>query len=116
MESKLEVIRNVKDNLSAETVHGMHNKWDKEMGEFMRRSEKVCTKFKSCALEFSPTVGQWLRRRAILKWLLRWHEGKVPDTCNLCRAARRANIQDPLSLSKPEVKFAYRHAWSTSSN
>ena len=105
MESKLDCIQELSNTVSAESVHQMHNKWDREMGDFMRHSEKVCTKFKSCAIEFSPTVGQWLRRRAVLKWLLRWHAGKVPDTRNLCRAARRANIVDPLSLSENEVKL-----------
>jgi hypothetical protein len=75
-----------------------HDKWDQEMGDFMRYSEKICTKSKSCVFEFSPAVGQWLKRRSVLKWLLRWHDCKVPDTRNMCR-------EDPLSLTKSEVQL-----------
>lgn len=82
----------------------LHDKWDRELGEFMRAAENTCTKFKTCALEYSPTVGQWLQRRAVLKWLLRWHDGKVPHTGNLCRAARRSHIANPLSLSRQDIE------------
>jgi hypothetical protein len=32
MVGKLEAIQSVKGDLPAETVHQIHNKWDKEMG------------------------------------------------------------------------------------
>ena len=55
-------------------------------------------------LDFSQTVGQWLKKRAILRWILRWHDGKVPDTRNLLRAARRHLIDNPLQLTRIEVE------------
>jgi hypothetical protein len=90
-----------------------HDKGDKELGKFMRHSEKICTKFKSCAIEYSPTVGQWLKRRSALKWMLRWHEGKVPDTRNICRAARRANIQNPYHSQNQKYNSGYMVASNT---
>ena len=81
-----------------------HNKWDTELGEYMRCAEKLSIKHRGGALDYSPTVGQWLKKRAILKWILRWHDGKVPDTRNLLRAARRHAIDNPLQLTKTEVE------------
>jgi len=104
MDEKLQKIEQLYDLAPQTAIQRAHDKWDDELGQFMRHSEKKCTKVKSCDIAYSPTVGQWLKRRAILKWLLRWHDGKVPDTRNLCRAARRANIKDPLPLSKSEVQ------------
>ena len=75
-----------------------HNKWDSELGEYMRCAEKECSHYKDGTIDYSPTVGQWLRRQSVLKWLLRWHEGRVPDTRNLLRAAHRLNIDNPLQL------------------
>ncbi|KAL3788945.1 hypothetical protein HJC23_000229 [Cyclotella cryptica] len=105
MDQKLELIDGADGTLPSDAVLHMHNKWDKEMGDFMRHAERACTRFKSSAIEYSPTVGQWLKRRAVLKWILRWHDGKVPDPRNLCRAAKRANIANPLSLTKIEVQL-----------
>lgn len=101
MRDKLQLI----SDLSASPLDAqrLHEKWDTELGNFMKHSEGGCTKFKSCAIEYSPTVGQWIRRRSVLKWILLWHDGKVPDPRNICRAARRLNIVDPLSLSKREI-------------
>ena len=51
-----------------------------------------------------PNSRLWLKQQSILKWLLRWHDGKVSDTRNLQRAARRAQIEDPLSLTWQDVE------------
>jgi hypothetical protein len=75
-----------------------------ELGEFIHSAANRCNKFKSCAIEYSPTVGLWLKQKAILKWILRWHDGKVPDSRNLQRAAHRANIVQPLMLSRATVE------------
>ncbi|KAL3780888.1 hypothetical protein HJC23_009934 [Cyclotella cryptica] len=85
MEEKLELVKTLAGQSSTDIASRFHNRWDKEMGEHMRHS-----------------------KRAVLKWLLRWHEGKVPDTRNMCRAARRANILDPLRLSAADVKTRLR--------
>ena len=81
-----------------------HNKWDTELGDYMRCAEKFSATHRGGLLDFSPTVGQWLKKRAILRWILRWHDGKVPDTRNLLRAARRHLIDNPLQLTRTEVE------------
>ena len=90
--------------LQGEEYSIAHNKWDTELGEYMRCAEKLSTKHRGGSLDYSPTVGQWLKKRAILKWILRWHDGKVPDTRNLLRAARRQAIDNPLQLTRTEVE------------
>ena len=70
----------------------------------MHSAEQRCTKRHTKNLAFSPTVGQWLKKRAVLQWILRWHEGKVPDPRNLLRAAKRQQMVDPLKLSRPEIE------------
>ena len=55
--ARLEVISGTERD---KTFQWMHDQWDKELGEFMRSAEKICTMFKSCMIEYSPTVGQWL--------------------------------------------------------
>ena len=82
----------------------LQNKWDTEVGELMWSAERNCNKFKSCASEYSPTVGQWIKRRSILPWILKWHDGKVPDTRNLCRTAHWAGIETPLTLTHGDVE------------
>lgn len=97
-------IKALDEDVSPAQYQLMHNKWDNELGDFMASAEEQCTKFKSCHIEFSPTIGQWLKRRSILKWILCWHDGKVPDPRNLLRAAERNQIADPLSSSRDEIE------------
>jgi hypothetical protein len=104
MEKKLQKLTAASLVLSTRQLQPYHNRWDNEWGDFMTSAETKCCKFRSCALEFSPTVGQWLKRRTILKWLLKWHDGRVPDTRNLARAARRVGIDAPLLLSRSDVE------------
>jgi hypothetical protein len=75
-------------SLTGEQYILAHNQWDNELGDYMRSAELHCSHYKDGSIEFSPTVGQWLRKRSILKWILRWKEGKVPDVQNLLRAAK----------------------------
>ena len=37
-----------------------HNKWDNELGDYMRNAESTCSHYKDGTIAFSPTVGQWL--------------------------------------------------------
>jgi hypothetical protein len=90
--------------LTGEQYIVAHNQWDNELGDYMRSAENDCSHYKDGSIEFSPTVGQWLRKRSILKWILRWHDGKVPDVRNLLRAAKRMNIDKPLELNKQEIE------------
>ena len=104
MHEKLKDLETLDENVSAAQYQLMHNKWDNEWGDFMASAEDQCSKFKNCSIEYSPTVGMWIKRRSVLKWLLRWHDGKVPDSRNLVRAATRNGIDTPLELSRDEVE------------
>ena len=83
MHEKLQAIEALGEDVSVAKYQLMHNKWDNEWGDFMSSAEDQCSKFKNCSIEYSLTVGLWIKRRSILKWLLLWHDGKVPDTRNL---------------------------------
>jgi hypothetical protein len=91
--------------LGASRLHYLHNKWDNKLGDYMRSAEKACNKYKNDHIDFSPTVGQWLKRRAILRWILRWHDGKVTNVRNLLRAACRNNIDSPLTLTRDDIEL-----------
>ena len=104
MFEKLKRLEALDDTVGTADYQLMHNKWDNELGDFMASAEHECNKLKSCAIEYSPTVGLWIKRRSILKWLLRWHDGKVPDSRNLVRAAERNGINNPLELTREEVE------------
>ncbi len=104
LHDRLTALQHPSNYSKTKSVQYHHNKWDTEFGEYMRSAERVCTKYKDNYIEYSPTVGQWLKRRAILRWLLRWHDGKVTNIRNLLRAARRNNIDDPLNLTRTEVE------------
>ena len=92
MQHKLEALTQAGPYLSAEQFQFLHNKYDTELGDLMCSAEQRCTKRHTKTLAFSPTVGQWLKKRAVLQWILRWHEGKVPDPRNLLRAAKRQQM------------------------
>ena len=90
--------------LDGEAYCVAHNKWDSELGDYMISAENACSHYRDGTIEFSPTVGQWLRKRAVLKWILRWHDGKVPDVRNLLRAAKRLHIDNALSLDRQDIE------------
>ena len=90
-----------------------HNRWHSELGEYMRCTKRFSTTVRGGSLDFSPTVGQWLKERALLKWILQWHDGKVPDARNLLRTARRHQMANPLQLTKAEVESRLAACLST---
>ena len=92
------------ETLQGDAYIHAHNQWDTELGDYMRCAEQTCMTRSIGLIDYSPTVGQWLKQRAILKWILRWHEEKVPDIRNLLRAARCHQIENPLQLTKAEVE------------
>lgn len=104
MHEKLLALKCLDDSVTPAQYQLMHNKWDNELGDFMASAEDQCTKFKSSQIEYSPTVGIFIKRRSILKWILRWYEGKVPDTRNLLRAANRNNVENPLTTSREDIE------------
>jgi hypothetical protein len=101
---KLMQIKAFDNDVSPAKYQLMNNKWDNKLDNFMASAKEQYTKFKLCHIEYSPTGGQWLERRSILKWILRWHDGKVPDPRNLIRAASRNQIEDPLGSSREYIE------------
>ena len=81
-----------------------HTQWVNELGDYMQSAEHHWSHYKDGSIEFSLTVGQWLWKRSILKWILWWRDGKVPDVRNLLRAAKQMDIDNPLELSKEGVE------------
>jgi hypothetical protein len=69
----------------------------------MRRAEKICRKIKCCRIPFSPEAAIWIRRVQIYSSILQYHKGKIKNRGNLKRAARRCNIDDPLTLPLEEI-------------
>lgn len=67
MHEKLMCVKALDDDVTPAQYQLMHNKWDNDLGDFMAHAREQCTKFKSCHIEYSPSVGQWLKQRSILK-------------------------------------------------
>lgn len=86
------------------TVPTPPRQYNSKLGHLMRSVEYQCTKRHTMMLEFSPMVGQLLKKRSILKWILLWHEGKVPDPWNLLCAARQQQLVNPLALSCSKIE------------
>jgi hypothetical protein len=79
------------------------NRLDKELGKYMRYTEKKCRKIKSRQILFSPEAAMWIRRMQVYRSLLKYHAGQICNRGNLKRAARRCGIEYPLSLSIKEI-------------
>lgn len=104
MHKKLVALKCLDGSVTPAQYQLMHNKWDNELGNFMSSAEEQCTKFKSCQIEYSPTVGIFIKRRSILKWILRWYDGKVPDVRNLLRAAQCNKVENPLTTPREDIE------------
>ena len=76
MSEKLATLVGTPQCTEDDQMQNLHNKWDCELGDFMISAEYSCNRFKSCMIEYSPTVGQLHRQQAILKWILWWQEEK----------------------------------------
>ena len=50
--------------LDGENYSITHNKWDSELGDYMRCAESACSHYRDGTIEFSLTVGQWLQKRS----------------------------------------------------
>ena len=90
--------------LTASEYPILHNKLDKALGDMMTCAERACTMYKGGSLEFRPTVGQWIKNRSVLKGILQWQGGKVPDTHNMLQVARHKNIENPLTITRIKVE------------
>ena len=104
MTDKLHRLTDEADRLDRVTLQARHNQWDYKWGQLMRAAEKDCTKAYNTMVEFSPEINLLIQRRSTLRWILRYQDGKVPDTGNLVRAAKAHQLDRPLELSRNEVQ------------
>jgi hypothetical protein len=105
---KLKIISDLCTVVATYQYWWLHHKRDTEFRQFMILQEKKCNKCKSCCLEYSHTVWQWLK----------WHDEaecnstvpslltqrKVGNMCNLVHLAQEHSIKSPLLIPKEEVE------------
>jgi hypothetical protein len=71
----------------------------------MKHVEKKCHWLKSGRIPFSPEASLWIRQCQVYRSLLRWHNGKLRSYGNLCRTARRWQINAPFQLTIDDIKL-----------
>ena len=49
------------------------DKWDEEHVQFETGAKKKCCKKNMGKILYSPEVGEWIKRRNMLRWLKRYH-------------------------------------------
>jgi hypothetical protein len=81
------------------------NKLDQEGEAYMKHAEKKCRRLKSGRIPFSPEASLWIRQTQVYRSLLRWHNGKIQNYGNLCRTARRCQINAPFQLTVDDIKL-----------
>ena len=72
----------------------------------MHSAEDQCQKFKNDTLEWSPTIGLWIKRYQLYVAMQKYHAGKMPDPQNFLRACSgtMANIPDPRTITAIDRK------------
>ena len=78
---------------------------DKELGIYMRFTEKHCRKIKAGRIPFSLESLLWIWRSQVYQSLLRYHAGKICNRGNLKCSARQCDIPNAFSLSIEEIYF-----------
>ena len=53
----------------------------------------------------SPEALLWIRQCQVYRSLLQWHNGKLRNYGNLCRTARRCQINAPFQLTVDDIKL-----------
>jgi hypothetical protein len=81
------------------------NKLDREGEAYMKHAEKKCRRLKSRRIPFSLEASLWIRQCQVYRSLLRWHNGKLQNYGNLCRTARRCQINAPFQLTIDDIKL-----------
>jgi hypothetical protein len=92
---------------SQEVVDKME-KLDNLIEEILLQSEKGCRVIYPAHYEFSPAIKVWLDRCHLLKWLLRYHQGKDVNAGNMRRFAKRQGMKHCMSYSVEELVQMYR--------
>jgi endonuclease/exonuclease/phosphatase family metal-dependent hydrolase len=83
-------------------------KLDKLVESIMTASENRCRIIYPAHYEFSPEIQNWLDRCHLLKWMLRYHQGKRVNAGNMRRFARRLGVKNCMKYSAEEVVEMYR--------
>ncbi len=81
------------------------NKLDQEGEAYMKHVEKKCRRLKSGRIPFSPEASLWILQCQVYRSLLQWHNGKLRNYGNLCRTARRCQINAPFQLTVEDIKL-----------
>ncbi len=71
----------------------------------MKHAAKKCRRLKSGRIPFSPEALLWICQCQVYRSLLRWHNGKLRNNGNLCRTARRCQINAPFLLTVEDIKL-----------
>jgi hypothetical protein len=71
----------------------------------MKHAEKKCCRLKSGQIPSSPEALLWICQCQVYRSLLRWHNGKLQNYGNLCRTARRCQINAPFQLTVDDIKL-----------
>ena len=83
------------------------NKFDKELEEFMKSSERESHKYKRTNIEWSPLAGVWIQRRWLLTRIQRFLSGLTKDPRNLIRECRRRGVTDPRYITPEELRTEF---------
>ncbi len=88
-----------------------------QMMEIRVHAEKKCRKILRPDSNYSPTVQMWYDRIHAYLQLICIKEGKTKNNGNIIRFAVRTNIQDPVNLTREELKDGLRYCqiqkWSS---
>ena len=72
----------------------------------MKHAEKKCCWLKSSRIPFSPPEASlWIHQCQVYRSLFRWHNGKLRSYGNLCRTARRCQINALFQLTVNDIKL-----------
>ncbi len=104
---KLLYINRDSDSITYAQVQLHLNKFDLELEQFMKASEKDCHKYKRTNIEWSPYSGKWLQRRWLLSRIQQYLSGLMSDLRNLIRDCRRRGVTDPRTITQEELRMEF---------
>ena len=105
---KMESLQDMVGSRSREDCELAFNKWDKEYTELQTASEDKCNKFMDGSIEYSPLVGEWIRRRDCYARIVHLRTtGSTASISNLRRTCARLDITDPLAMPLETAQAKY---------
>jgi len=94
----------------SEEVQNLMEKLDNLIEEIILRSEKGCRQLYAAHYEFSPPIQRWLDKCHLLKWLLRYHQGRRVNAGNMRRFAKKLGMASCTRMEVDDVVHLYREA------